>query len=227
MTNIKAVVFDLDGTLLDHEGASLSGVSALLTALGVDEVPVAQVMADWHRLEEIHWVAYRAGITTFEEQRRLRLRDFLPVVGRSLPDDDLDATFAAYLSGYESGWVAFDDAAPVIHRARATGLGLAVLTNGLQEQQEAKLRAVGLLDVCGTVLASSSLPAGKPDPGAYAAACAAVHEAPESVLMVGDNYELDVLAARGAGLQAVHLDRAGTHCVPDSDRVRTLADLAL
>jgi putative hydrolase of the HAD superfamily len=43
--------------------------------------------------------------------------------------------------------------------------------------------------------------------------------------MVGDNYELDVLAARPAGLQAIQLDRSADRAEPADDRISTLHDL--
>jgi putative hydrolase of the HAD superfamily len=44
--------------------------------------------------------------------------------------------------------------------------------------------------------------------------------------MVGDNHELDVLAARAAGLQAVHLDRRGAHSAEETRRISSLLELA-
>lgn len=219
-------MFDLDGTLLDHEAASLHGLTALLEGLGVDHLTASDVACEWHRLEEDHWVAYRAGRVSFEEQRRLRMRDFLPAIGSTLNEQHALPAFDLYLKGYEAGWVAFDDALTALEMAHSAGLKIAVLTNGHQEQQEAKLRAVGLLDLSGPVIASSSLPEGKPHPVAYAAACAAVEQDSRHVLMVGDNYELDVLAARSAGMQAVHLDRRGAHPSREEKRIATLAHLA-
>jgi phosphoglycolate phosphatase-like HAD superfamily hydrolase len=45
---------------------------------------------------------------------------------------------------------------------------------------------------------------------------------PARTLMIGDNYELDVLAARAAGLPAVQLDRSASHSRPGGDRISTL-----
>jgi putative hydrolase of the HAD superfamily len=43
--------------------------------------------------------------------------------------------------------------------------------------------------------------------------------------MVGDNYEIDVAAARAAGLRAIHLDRSADRAEPAGDRISTLDDL--
>lgn len=225
MTAPDAVVLDLDGTLMDHEAAALAGLASLLAALERPEHDPAACAPTWFELEDRYWGHWRDGLISYQEQRRRRLRDFLPTVGATVAESELDEVFARYHEGYASGWVAYDDARPALERLRAAGLRLAVLTNGDQEQQTAKLRAMGVLDLCGPVVASSSTGAPKPHPAAYAAACAAVGAAPDRVLMVGDNHELDVLAARAAGLQAVHLDRSGTHPAPEASRIRSLAEL--
>jgi putative hydrolase of the HAD superfamily len=223
----SAVVFDLDGTLLDHTGATLGGLAALLETLGVADRTPDDVSDHWSQLEDEHFEAWRAGRVTFEEQRRARLRGFLPSVGREVVERDLDAQFAAYLDGYEAGWTAYDDAAAALARVRAAGCAVAVLTNGQQAQQSAKLAAIGLLGACGPVLASSSIGAAKPDGQAYAAACAAVGVDPSAALMVGDDLANDVLGARAAGMRALHLDRSGTHPVPERHRIRSLDDLVV
>lgn len=96
-----------------------------------------------------------------------------------------------------------------------------------EQKQRSKVRATGLADLCGTVFASAELPAAKPDPRAYAAACAGLGVDPAQALMVGDNYDLDVVAARASGLDALHLDRAGLHRDPACSCLRDLASLPL
>ncbi len=130
--------------------------------------------------------------------------------------------FGHYLAAYTSAWQAYDDAVPTLERVRDAGLAVAVLTNGDKAQQTAKLRATGLLDLCGPVLASSALPAAKPSRVAYDAVCDVLGLSPAQLLMVGDNLEVDVLGARAAGFRAVHLDRSRP-TGPDS--IETLHDL--
>jgi putative hydrolase of the HAD superfamily len=47
------------------------------------------------------------------------------------------------------------------------------------------------------------------------------------VLSVGDRHDLDVLPARAAGLQAVHLDRLDAGPTDEPHRIKSLRDLAL
>ena len=222
---ITAVAFDLDGTLLDHERAARDAVHDWVAARGW-QAP-EDVAAQWLRLEREHFAAFTTGAITFEEQRRRRLRAFLPLVTEAdIVEEDLDDLFAEYATFYESHWVAFDDARAVLDDLAATGYALGVLTNGQRAQQLAKLARVGLLDRFAVVVASSELPAGKPDPRAFTALCQRLGTAPASAMFVGDDPVTDVAGARGAGLQAVLLDRGQAGRAPDGvTSIRSLTEL--
>ena len=180
----------------------------------------------WFEVEDRHFDAWRSGLIDFQEQRRRRLRDFLPLLGRAVgPDDELDASFAGYLGWYERSWRPFPDVRPAVDALVEAGFVLAVLTNGRAEQQHAKVRAIGIADALAAVLTSDEVGAAKPAPEAYLATCRRLGLEPGRVLHVGDRHDLDVLAARAAGLQALHLDRDGRHVEPPEGRIASLTEL--
>ncbi|MBP2349505.1 putative hydrolase of the HAD superfamily [Kribbella aluminosa] len=205
---MKAVVFDLDDTLFDHSGSAERGLRGWVAELGVP--PTDELVARWFEIEERVYPAWLAGELTHQGQRRERMRQFLPLLGLTVPTTDagLDEVFEGYLKLYRGNWVAFPDARPALEVARGNGWRIGVLTNGSTAQQNAKLSAIGLADLVDVVCASESLGVSKPDPLAYQRVCEELGVEPEDALMVGDNLELDVLAARKAGLTARHLDRA-------------------
>lgn len=66
----------------------------------------------------------------------------------------------------------------------------------------------------------------KPDPKIFLGACAAMGVAPESAVFVGDQRDLDYLAARAAGMSAVWVDRAARAEAADTAvRVSSLDEL--
>lgn len=132
---VEAVVFDLDDTLFDHTGSTRRALNTRLSAL--DVVPSASLAEEWFEAEARHFEAWRAGVISLDEQRRRRLRDFLPLIGRPVGTDAaLDSVFAVYLHCYEESWQAFDDAWPALDALVAAGLVVAVLTNGTTVQKE-------------------------------------------------------------------------------------------
>lgn len=215
LARVRAVVFDLDDTLFDHTASATTAVRDWVTELG--STATDELLAQWFALERRHFDTWLAGEITHQEQRRRRLQDFLPLLDRPVPPtaDEQDAAIEVYLERYRSNWVAFDDARPALDVARSNGWRIGVLTNGKTVQQNAKLAKIGLAGLIDVVATSESLGAGKPAPSAYHYICKALGVEPAEALMIGDNLELDVVAARAAGLTAVHLDRAAGTTLTD------------
>lgn len=204
---MKAVVFDLDNTLFDHTVSATNGVLGWIPELG--GTPSDALVAEWFVIEERNFNQWLSGVVTHQGQRRGRLRDFLPLIGHPVPtlDEELDEIYAGYLRHYQASWVAYPDARPALEVARSNGWRIGVLTNGSTKQQNGKLSAIGLADLIDVVCTSESLGVSKPDPQAYLQVCRALDVEPADTVMIGDNLELDVLAARQVGLTAHHLDR--------------------
>jgi HAD superfamily hydrolase (TIGR01509 family) len=87
-------------------------------------------------------------------------------------------------------------------RLKAAGLLLGVVSNS-EGRVEQALEAAGLRDYFDVVVDSGILGIEKPDPRIFQAALQALRVAPEEALYVGDLYEVDVLGAQGAGIEAV------------------------
>lgn len=227
---IRAVGFDLDDTLLDHTSSAQAGIRAWLGQRGIaggddiDEV--------WIAIEHEFYGQHKAGLIDFGEQRRRRIAAIMRHVGiDAVPDDaaTLDALFLDYLAVYAESWRAFDDVLGSLKRLRDTGLALGVLTNGNREQQEDKLRRVGLSDAFDVVLCMNDVPEAKPSPLAFGALADRLGVPAESVVYVGDHLDYDVAGAIGAGMRAVWLDRQGGTALDDvpaaATRIESLTDL--
>jgi HAD superfamily hydrolase (TIGR01549 family) len=204
-------LFDLDGTLVDHRGAALTAIRQVVQSGASIRLPAGELVERWWVLERAHMRHYLDGECSFAEQRRRRLRAFLPLLGEPVPGDEgLDAWFAQrYLPAYEAAWSRYPDVFPCLEAlARRPGPPRrAVLTNGDPGQQQAKLARFGLLSHFEAVLTPADLGAAKPDPAAFTAACRRLDVDPRHVVSVGDWLEGDAIAAQRAGLAAVWLDR--------------------
>lgn len=220
---LKVVLFDLDDTLVDQESAARAALLDWALELGLDLDDQDELLAAWLAVSEEAYARYSRREITFAEQRRVRVREFL---GADASDEEADELFSGYLTRYEQAWCAFDDAVPTLRRVRDAGLVTALLTNGDGVHQRRKLDRTGLAAHLDVVVASGDLPAGKPDPRAFAAACEILGVAPDSVLMVGNDVVKDYQGSLDAGMRAVLLDRAGLH--PEVEhRVAGLAELDL
>ena len=229
--DVRGVLFDLDDTLLDHSAAAAAAVRHLVSTVpdwGDDD---ATTVARWRTLEDEHFARYAAGEIGMLDQRRARVRAFL-----SLSDADdatLDERFGTYLAHYRQSWRAVPGGPELVLLLLDAGYRVGVLTNGQAVQQRAKLTAIGLTDPRLVVCISEELPAAKPSPAAYGAACRALDLPADQVLMVGDHAVNDVRAARAAGLHAVHVQPgvppgpAGADSADGVETIATVTDLRL
>lgn len=223
---IRAIGFDLDNTLFDHREAATRGLELLIDEKGWRYTSNASVGSEWHRLEDLYFAQYVAGTMTLIEHRRARMRNFLTSTDVFVEDRDLDALWDDYLRHYSNSWVAYPDVASMLGSLKAAGYKLAVLTNGQQAQQEAKLAAMGLAAHFEVVLAIGTVDALKPDRKAFEHLCRALECDAEEVLFVGDDLDYDVRASINAGLRAVWLNRNGLKAPEGVTRqIQSLNDL--
>jgi putative hydrolase of the HAD superfamily len=228
---LRAVLFDLDGTLMDHDAARSAGLRAhlgdWLPDLQADEL--APLELEWQRLEALHYDEYARGECTFTEQRRRRVRGIRAVLERE-PAEELtaDAWFARYLRHYRAAWRAFDDALPALsalERAQPS-IALGVVTNGEGEPQRAKLAAIGLGERFPVIVASGEAGVAKPEAEIFELACERLEVEPAQAAHVGDRLDLDAEGAAAAGLCGVWLDRLGTvSCPAHIERISALSEL--
>jgi putative hydrolase of the HAD superfamily len=227
--HVRAVLFDLDGTLMDHDAARVAGLEAhaavLFPDMPADEL--ARLDGEWRRLESLHYDEYAAGRCSFQEQRRRRVRGLHAALERAAPTDaEADAWFDGYLAHYRAHWRAFDDVAPALRALAAAHpeAALGVVTNGEGEPQRAKLAAIGLAERFPVVVASAEAGMAKPDPAIFAIACERLGVEPRAAAHVGDRLDLDAHGAASAGLRGIWLDRIGTAASPAAG-VATIATL--
>lgn len=207
MKNYLGVGFDLDGTLFDHEGAATTAIERYIRGLG--ETPTKNITGLWFAAEAVHYEEWRAGRITFAEQRRRRLRTLLAalkITGIDT-DADLDAAFQNYLAEYEAAWRPYPDAVHLLAELKQQGTKIGVLTNGDHAQQLAKLRRTGLLPYIDAVCSSEQIGYAKPDPRAFRALVRMLAVPAGSLIFIGDNPDLDIAAARDAGIRASLVDR--------------------
>jgi putative hydrolase of the HAD superfamily len=229
---MHAVLFDLDGTLMDHDAARVAGLAAHVAALmpGLPADELARLDGEWRRLESLHYDEYAAGRCSFQEQRRRRVRGLHAALDRGVPDDaEADSWFADYLGHYRGAWSAFDDVLPGLAALAAAhpDAALGIVTNGEGDPQRAKLAAIGLAERFPVVVASAEAGMAKPDPAIFELACERLGVAPSAAAHVGDRLDLDAQGADSAGLRGIWLDRGGAGGAPDGVvRIGGLCELA-
>lgn len=157
----------------------------------------------------------------FTAQRYLTMQRAFDACGIS--EAPLDALFEVFAAARNSVEL-YPDALPALERLRALG-PVASLTNG-----NADLERIGLHLHFAHRISARDVGAAKPDARIFLAAAEKLGIAPENILHVGDDPELDVAGARNAGMRTAWINRAGhpwpgaLGAAPDLD-LRDLAGL--
>jgi putative hydrolase of the HAD superfamily len=170
-----------------------------------------------------------AGVAA-ERSDRQRARVYLEALftGAGVPAARMDEV-ALTLQRLHQDWHLWCRTMPgtteALDRLRAAGLRLAVVSNSDGRVEEA-LEAAGIRDRFDVILDSALVGVEKPDPAIFRAALTALAVAPHEALFVGDLYDVDVVGARAAGIEAVLLVPEADASGPECRRVASLVALA-
>lgn len=208
---IRGVLFDVDDTLVDTRGAFRHALASV-AADYLGDVDHDALLTAW-RADAGGWYrAHTRGEMSHREQRHRRANDLHALFGGTLLDDEAyDVWDAAFERHFRDGWTAHPDALPALAALDAMGLPYGGLSNAAHAYQELKLAACGLERVP-MLVGVDTIGVGKPDPRVFTLACERLGFAPEEVAYVGDEFDVDPLAAVGAGLGlGVWIERAGAH----------------
>jgi phosphoglycolate phosphatase len=191
---LSAVLFDLDGTLLDT-----AGDIALALNRAVGEHAWAPV-----ELTDVRRMIGRGGPMLVERAAAHQGRDLDQATRTAI----VERFFHHYGALEESGECAaqpFGGAREALQSLHAAGLRIAVVTNKQQRFADALLRLLGLRGWIDLVVGGDTCERRKPDPLPLQFACASLGVPTAEAIMIGDSIN-DVQAARAAGIPVL--------CVP-------------
>jgi putative hydrolase of the HAD superfamily len=210
---IKAVVFDWFNTLARYEPPREEIHSRALHKFGVEIEPVKLIapllVADKYFYDEntIRPIRSRSP----EEQFALYTRYeeiILSEAGIKFNKDFPAKVFKEGddIFGRKSEFVLFDDVLPTLKKLHERNLPLGLLTN-LTKDVDVLSRKLGLEPYLNFIITPAIAGADKPNPAIFRAAVARTGLSAEECLYVGDQYKIDIVGARNAGMQAVLIDR--------------------
>ena len=198
----SALLIDLDDTLLDDRGSMATSVLQFRQEhnLAKDEDDESLV-ARWDETGRTLWRRLALGEVTFEEQRRLRLRQVFQL---DLSDQDADALFADYLTLYEKSWSLLPGAGEFL--LATAHLPRVILTNGRRQQAQRKLEKCGLTSQFTGLVTPDDSGARKPDSRIFTYALNLLGVEACDALMIGDNFEADIKPALALGMKVFHVN---------------------
>jgi 2-phosphoglycolate phosphatase len=185
MINFKALLFDLDGTLLDTAPDFITALNRQLAL---------------HDLSSLPDEAIRLSVTNGSVG--------LIEAGFGMPQDDprfepLRAEFLElYFANLADRTALFEGLQPVLDKCVSSDIPWGIVTNKPWHYTESTLLQLDLMAGAATVICPDHVTHPKPDPEALFLACSEIATAPADCLYVGDHVR-DIVAGRDAGMRTI------------------------
>ena len=216
----SALVFDLDGTLVDSAPDLCHAINTILRENGCAPLPLEQVIP-----------MVGDGVATL-------LRRALTAAGVAFTEESIKPLVAHFQDVYFQALCVdtkpYPGVVDTLKTLQAAGWKMAVCTNKPQRHSVRLLEDIGLAPFFSAVFGGDAAPVRKPDPGHVLATLQALGCSPERAVMIGDSNN-DIYAGRDAGARTIafsygygaSLDSASADAVLDhfADLPKTLESL--
>jgi len=185
LAHVRAVLFDLDGTLIDSAPDLAGAANEMRLHRGLEPLPYDMLRP-----------MVGAGA-----------RGMVGVALQVAPGHaDYELLRTEFLDRYELRMLrltaVFESVQPVLHALRTVGMPWGVVTNKAERFALPVTRALGLFEQAAAVIGGDTTPHTKPHPAPLLEAARRLGVAPELCAYVGDD-ERDVQAGRAAGMATV------------------------
>jgi putative hydrolase of the HAD superfamily len=189
---IRAVFFDLDGTLYDRD-------------VLVEKLVEEQFVAFRRELRDIDESSFVRRILDLDDHGHGDKAELYKTVAREwgLRSELSDRLHSHFWSRYTRHCRASEDTCITLQKLRGQGKKLGVITNGTAKWQQQKLESLGIASLFDAVLISETEGVRKPDRAIFDRALDRCGVRSAEAAFIGDNPGADVAGAKAAGLVAI------------------------
>jgi putative hydrolase of the HAD superfamily len=226
---IKAVFFDFYNTVVGFDPPREEIEARMLKGLGIEVSPQSLLRPIMAADEFIYQELARFPLSKRSKEEKVEL--YTEYHGIILKEAGIEPSWEL-ITGILQKWlkadykmVLFDDVVPTLTQLKERGLVLGLISN-VDRDITPLYQELGLADWLGVVVTSQEVGFNKPSPQIFRAALRQAKLKPSEAIYVGDQHQIDVVGANGAGMRGILLDRNGFfEDVTDSPRISSLTQI--
>ena len=221
--SIKHIFFDLDHTLWDFESNSKKTFSLIFKRNNID-VNFENFIEVYKPINHRYWKLFREDKVSKADLRYNRLREAFNEVDFTVSDDMIHLLSQEYITYLADHNALFDDALSVLGYLDKL-YTMHIITNGFEEVQHRKLHNSKLFPFFDQVITSEKVGVKKPNPLIFEYALEVSGAGAHESVMIGDNFEADILGAMNVGMQAIFCKFNGEVATEEVPTVDNLLEL--
>ncbi len=210
MVQYKNIFIDLDDTIWDFTANSHVSLAIMYKELGIAEIyPDYNLFSTtyYNKNSEL-WALYHHGKIDKDFLIIERYAYLLRELGYNDPENKLAGRMNKfYLDTLAQQTRLVPHAVELLEYLSGKGYNLFILSNGFIEVQQRKLQSAGIAQYFKRIVLSDEIGINKPDRRLFDYALEVTNSVAENTLMLGDNYDADILGAMNAGWGQIYFDR--------------------
>ncbi len=223
INGITDVFFDLDHTLWDFDKNSALTFGKIFKMNNI-QIDLKAFLLYYEPINLQYWKLYREDKIEKEALRFGRLYDAFNALNFYIEDEiiyKLSEDYITYLTTYNH---LFDNTFEILDHLKPN-YNLHIITNGFSEVQDGKLLKSKIHNYFKTVTNSEMVGVKKPNSIIFNHALQGANAKADQCIMIGDNYEADILGALQVGMDAIFFDINNLVLEVDIKQVNSLIHL--
>ncbi|MEN8125076.1 MAG: YjjG family noncanonical pyrimidine nucleotidase [Bacteroidota bacterium] len=204
---IKHVFFDLDHTLWDFEFNSEKTFAHIFEQNNLD-LDFNDFMKKYRPINHRYWKLFREEKVSKSDLRYNRLKETFNELNFRAENYLINQLAEQYLDYLPTNKTLFEGAFEVLEYLNKK-YQLHIITNGFEEVQHQKIKNAKISPYFDKIITSEKAGVKKPNPRIFNYAMELSRAIPNESIMIGDNFEADILGAKAVGMHTIFCEFNG------------------
>lgn len=204
MKEVNNLFFDLDHTLWDFDKNSDLTFFKILKKNNLN-IDVSKFLNSYHPINRKYWELYRENKVSKADLRYYRLSDTFKKLNYDINDNLINQLAIDYIEHLSDFNHLIPDTLIVLNSLKSN-YRMHIITNGFKEVQKRKLEKSKLIQYFDSVTISEDVGVKKPHKLIFDHALTSANANVKNSIMIGDNFNADILGALGVGMKAIYFN---------------------